>query len=144
MARRLPLKAGVRADIGERLLSSKLQILSGTGNRRPSLALSVLTGRVAEQLAILENFFPGDPALDDEPECEAAPVVTAVPARRPHLFARTVYLTEAHLRDIEAIIEAWQPGQSRRLTRSAVLRRAIEQLRSAVEADPAGERVANV
>jgi hypothetical protein len=133
VARRLPLKAGVRADIGERLLSSKLQILSGTGSRRPSLALSVLTGRVAEQLAILENFFPGDPALRDEPE----PVVSPPQPSRSHLLARTVYLTEAHLRDIEAIIEAWQPGQSRRLTRSAVLRRAIEQLRSAVEADPA-------
>jgi len=137
VARRLPLKASVRADIGERLLSTKLQILSGTGNRRPSLALSVLTGRVAEQLAILENFFPGDPALADEPELEPAVVVAPVQSDRPHLVARTVYLTDAHLRDLEAIIEAWQPGQTRRLTRSAVLRRAIEHLRSAVEADPA-------
>lgn len=138
MARRLPLKAGVRADIGERLLSSKLQILSGTGNRRPSLALSVLTGRVAEQLAILENFFPGDPALANEPELEPTVVVSPLKTNRPNLVARTVYLTDAHLRDIEAIIEAWQPGQSRRLTRSAVLRRAIEHLRSAVETDSAG------
>jgi len=138
VARRLPLKAAIRADIGERLLSSKLQILSGIGNRRPSLALSVLTGRVAEQLAILENFFPGDPALGIEPECEPAPLVSPPQPSRPHQFARTVYLTEAHLRDIEAIIEAWQPDSPRRLTRSAVLRRAIEHLRSAVEADPAG------
>ena len=138
MARRLPLKDGARADIGARLLGSKLQILSGTGNRRPSIALSVLTGRVAEQLTILESFFADDPALSNEPESEPTPLlVLPVRTNRPHLLARTVYLTDAHLRDIDAIIEAWQPGHTRRVTRSAVLRRAIEQLRSAVEADPA-------
>ena len=125
VARRLLLKSAV-ADVGERLLSSKLQILSGTGNRRPSIALSILTGRVAEQLSVLDEVYAADSDVDAQP----AP-------RRPRLLARTVYLTESHLRDIEAIIEAWQPDQSRRLTRSAILRRAIEDLRSAVEADPA-------
>jgi hypothetical protein len=137
MARRVLLKSGGRGDVGERLLGSKLQILSGTGNRRPSIALSILTGRVAEQLSILESFYADDPVVTDAPE--PVPVVTLlkpVPVR-PHLLARTVYLTESHLRDIDAIIEAWQPGRSRRLTRSAVLRRAIEHLRGAVEADPA-------
>ena len=33
--------------------------------------------------------------------------------------------------------EAWQQAGSRRMTRSAVLRRAIEHLREAVETDPA-------
>jgi hypothetical protein len=135
VARRLLLKTGGRADVGERLLGSKLQILSGTGNRRPSIALSILTGRVAEQLSILENFYADDPAVVDLPEPE--PLMTPDKPARPHLLARTVYLTESHLRDIEVIIDAWQPGRPRRLTRSAVLRRAIEHLRSAVEADPA-------
>jgi hypothetical protein len=139
VARRLLLKASGRADVGERLLGSKLQILSGAGNRRPSIALSILTGRVAEQLSILESFYASDPALTDAPE--ETPVVAPVKSSRPHLLARTVYLTESHLRDIDAIIEAWQPNQSRRLTRSAVLRRAIEHLRGAVEADPAGVEV---
>jgi hypothetical protein len=139
VARRLLLKTGGRADVGERLLGSKLQILSGTGNRRPSIALSILTGRVAEQLSILENFYADDPAVVDLPEPEPEPVMTpdCLKPARPHLHARTVYLTESHLRDIEVIIDAWQPGRPRRLTRSAVLRRAIEHLRSAVEADPA-------
>jgi hypothetical protein len=135
VARRLSLKTGSRADIGERLLGSKLQILTGSGSRRPSIALSILTGRVAEQMSILENFYATDPAVTDAPE--PAAVVEHVTPNRPHMFARTVYLTDAHLRDIQAIIEAWQPGQSRRLTRSAVLRRAIEHLRGLVEADPA-------
>ena len=140
MARRALLKTKPR-DVGERLLTSKLQILSGTGNRRPSMALSILTGRVAEQLSILESFFPGDPAfadqLTDDDHTEPLPIVRLVPPVRPHLVGRTVYLSESHIRDIEAIIGAWQATSPRRLTRSAVLRRAIEHLRSAVEADPA-------
>jgi hypothetical protein len=132
VARRVLLTANGRADVGERLLGSKLQILSGSGNRRPSIALSILTGRVAEQLSILENFYPTDPAV-----AEDAPVVTPVKPTRPQLLARTVYLSEVHLRAIDAIIAAWQPDQARRVTRSAVLRRAIEHLRDAVENDPA-------
>jgi hypothetical protein len=138
MARRVLLKAGGRADVGERLLGSKLQMLSGSGNRRPGIALSILTGRIAEQLSSLDAFYAPDPVIIEE-----APVVTFISElsekpRRPHLLARTVYLTESHLRDIDAIIHAWQPDQSRRVTRSAVLRRAIEHLRDAVEADPGG------
>jgi hypothetical protein len=282
VARRLLLKSGTRADVGERLLSSKLQILSGTGSRCPSLALSILTGRVAEQLSVLENFYAGEcavvaetpivpsstvaagsatvasrpavtgtatvashptvadaakvasrhavadtamvasrPAVADTAMVDSRPAVAgsakvrsrpavadtamvashpavaagsatvashqavaagsamvgsstevadcaivggsaiaahsaagpglalhaepahAAPVRpsRPHLLARTVYLTEAHVRDVEAIIEAWQPAQSRRVTRSAVLRIAIEHLRDVVNAEiPAGER----
>ena len=134
MARRLLLNPGAR-DVGERLLTSKLQILNGTGNRRPSIALSILTGRVAEQLSILESFYAEDPAVADAPPPE--PVVPMVQPARPHLLARTVYLTESHMRDIEAIIDAWQPTAPRRLTRSAVLRRAIEHLRCTIDADPA-------
>ena len=132
MARRLALKTRER-DVGERLLTSKLQILSGTGNRRPSMALSILTGRVAEQLSILENFFPEDPAVVERELAVAKPVEPP----RTQLLARTVYLTESHVRDLEAIIDAWQATSPRRLTRSAVLRRAIEHLRSVVDADPA-------
>jgi hypothetical protein len=140
MARRLLLKTKPR-DVGERLLTSKLQILSGTGNRRPSIALSILTGRIAEQLSILESFFPEDPAFADDMtngvSDEPANLVRLVQPERPQLVARTVYLNESHMRDIEAIIGAWQATSPRRLTRSAVLRRAIEHLRNAVEADPA-------
>jgi hypothetical protein len=116
VGRRLLLKTAAR-DVGERLLTSKLQILNGTGNRRPGMALSLLTGRVVEATEPVEP--------------------TPLRATRAHLLARTVYLTESHVRDLEAIIEAWQPRQARRLTRSAVLRRAVEHLRSDVDADPA-------
>ena len=56
MARRVPLKN----NVGQTLLNTKLQILRGTGSRRPSIALSILTGRVAEQLSILETFYAAD------------------------------------------------------------------------------------
>jgi hypothetical protein len=122
----------MRRGVGEMLLTSKLQILNGTGTRRPSIALSILTGRVAEQLSILENFYAADP-VNETPEAQ----MTLVPHRSRQYAARTVYLSEAHLREIDAIIEACQANEPRRLTRSAVLRRAIEHLRVAVEADPA-------
>jgi hypothetical protein len=132
VARRLALRS-----VGETLLTSKLQILKGTNNRRPSIALSILTGRMAEQLSILENFYAADPVVAPIP---TAPVLEIVePISRPHYVARTVYLAEEHVRDIERIIEALsgQQAEPRRLNRSSVLRRAIEHLRTAVEADPA-------
>jgi hypothetical protein len=114
VARRLLL----RPAVGERLLTTKLQILSGLGARRPSLALGMLTGRIADSSSI-------------EP-------VAFRPGHAPRRFAaRTVYLSERHVHDIDRIIQAWQQVEPRRLTRSAVLRRAVEHLRSAVEADPA-------
>jgi hypothetical protein len=136
VARRLLLKTNGRGDIGERLLSSKLQILSGTGTRRPAIALSVLTGRLADE----HDFSPQDEVFAVaetvvEHVAEPLPVVAPIQRSRPHLLARTVYLTESHLRDIDTIIQAWQPGRSRRLTRSAVLRQAIEHLRGVVQAD---------
>ena len=134
MARRFGLK-----NVGETLLSSKLQILNGSGNRRPSAALSILTGRVAAQLSILETFYPEDPVVLHP---AAEPVVeTLVERSRPQYTARTVYLTETHLRDIDFIVEAFtrshQQPESKRVTRSAVVRHALEQLRAALEADPA-------
>ena len=45
--------------------------------------------------------------------------------------------------DIDRIIQAWQLAEPRRLTRSAVLRRAVEHLRSAVDADPAKSLLEN-
>jgi hypothetical protein len=108
----------VVVGVGERLLASKLQILNGSGIRRPSMALSILTGSTPEPLPI---------GIDD-------------PGGRKserHYAARTVYLAERHLRDIDHIIGAWeqsQPGH-RKLNRSAVLRRAIEHLRTLVEAE---------
>ena len=132
MARRLALRS-----VGETLLTSKLQILKGTGNRRPSIALSILTGRMAEQLSILENFYAADPVV--APVAPAPAVEPVEHISRPHYMARTVYLAEEHVRDIEHIIEALtrQHIEPRRLNRSSVLRRAIEHLRTAIEADPA-------
>jgi hypothetical protein len=130
VARRLQLNPSV----GERLLTSKLQILSGTGSRRPSVALSILTGRVVDPVAVL---VPLSVVRDIEP----ASVMSHRAARK--FAARTVYLSEAHLSDIDRIIEAWQQVEPRRLTRSAVLRRAVEHLRAAVEADPAKSLLEN-
>jgi hypothetical protein len=65
------------------------------------------------------------------------PVALMLNRNRRHFAARTVYLSESHLHDIEYIMEAWQQIEPRRLTRSAVLRRAVEHLRTAVEADSA-------
>jgi hypothetical protein len=47
-----------------------------------------------------------------------------------------VYLSERHLRDLDRIIEAWQATQPCRWNRSAVLRRAIEQLCTSINTDP--------
>ena len=123
MARRFLLTSGV----GERLLASKLQILNGTGSRRPGIALSILTGRV-----------------DDEEMTEREPLVMPTTNRmRRQYAARTVYLSEAHLHDVDRIIAAWRQVEPRRFTRSAVLRRAVEHLRAAVEADPAKSLMEN-
>jgi hypothetical protein len=123
VARRFLLTSGV----GERLLASKLQILNGTGSRRPGIALSILTGRV-----------------DDEEMTEREPLVMPTTNRmRRQYAARTVYLSEAHLHDVDRIIAAWRQVEPRRFTRSAVLRRAVEHLRAAVEADPAKSLMEN-
>jgi hypothetical protein len=125
----------VKRPVGEVLLTSKLQILKGTGNRRPSIALSILTGRVAEQLSILENFYTADAVAGTDAVDPPIPIMAHRPHR--HFAAHTVYLSDGHLQDIDHIIEACQPGEPRRLTRSAVLRRAVEYLCAAVQDDPA-------
>ena len=57
--------------------------------------------------------------------------------RSRHYSARTVYLSEHHLGDVDRIADAWQSIEPRRLSRSAVVRRAVDYLYAAVEADPA-------
>jgi hypothetical protein len=114
-------------SVGERLLTTKLQILKGTGNRRPSVALSILTGRVSEYMPLVEH-------LSVINDIEPISISSHRAARR--YSARTVYLSAGHLSDIDYIIEVWQQAEPRRLTRSAVLRRAVEDLRAAVDADP--------
>ena len=122
--------------VGEILLTSKLRILNGNGYRRPSLALSILTGRVGEEVSILEGFYAPDQAIATE---EADNVSMAMVVRRPQrqFTAHTVYLSEAHLEDLDQIIQALQQVAPRRLNRSAVMRRAVEYLRTAVQDDPA-------
>jgi hypothetical protein len=125
VARRLLLRPGV----GERLLTTKLLILNGNGSRRPSMALSMLTGSVAVQRLFVADL------LDTQILAAVPPVI---PFRRSrHFSARTIYLSEHHLSDIDRIADAWQLREPRRLSRSAVVRRAVEYLYAAVEADPA-------
>jgi hypothetical protein len=121
--------------VGEILLTSKLQILKGTGHRRPSLALSMLTGRVAEQLSIPEDFYAANAAVATEAVEPPVSIVVRRPQRQ--YAAHTVYLSDAHLHHLDQLIEAWQQVEPRRLTRSAVMRRAVEHLRAAVQDDPA-------
>jgi hypothetical protein len=103
-------------SVGERLLASKLQLLSGMSSRRPSLALSMLTGRAVQPLTM--------------------PVDSSTTGRAQRQFSRrTVYLAERHLRDIDRIIAVWEQVESRRPNRSAVVRRAIAHLRTLVEAE---------
>ena len=124
MARQRFLNPGV----GERLLAAKLRLLSGSSERGTSAALSILTG--AAQTAEL----PARPTL----ATPARPTPVALPPARSHYAARTVYLSERHLRAIDRISAAWQqPGQARRASRSAVLRGAIEHLLVSVEAETA-------
>lgn len=115
-------------SVGARLLTAKLQILNG-GGRRPSVALNILTGGNADL---------GNPPEHLSVITDVEPRSIVVPHRLVRQFtARTVYLSDAHLADIDHIISAWQQGQpSRRLTRSAVLRRAVEFLRAHVEVEP--------
>jgi hypothetical protein len=129
VARRLLLRSG----LGERLLASKLQILTGSGNRRPSVALSVLTGRLDDEVL-----------GEHEPVPSQAPLAFPSQRMRRQYAARTVYLSEAHLRDVDRIIDAWRQVEPRRLTRSAVLRRAVEHLSVAVDADPAKSLMENL
>jgi hypothetical protein len=129
----------LRNTVGETLLSTKLQILKGTGSRRPGLALSILTGRVGAHLSILENFYATDPVVAPLSSAQTAVEVAEPPSSRPNYVPRTVYLSERHLRDIDSITELFsrQRLDPKRLSRSAVLRHAIEFLRTAAEADPA-------
>jgi hypothetical protein len=134
VARRLLL----RSSVGERLLTSKLQILNGTGTRRPSFALGLLTGRPEHLLYI------APPSIEDVAPSAVPMETVVVPAINHRRYsARTVYLSERHLRDVDQLIKAWQQVGSRRLTRSAVLRRAIEHVRAVVEADPAKSKLEN-
>ena len=121
---------------GERLLVSKLRILNGTSARRPSLALGILTGQCGEPA---DGIFGPPATVDVEVPIEAdlPPAGPLVPQARPQFAARTVYLSEAHLRDIQRIIDAWQQTAPRRLNRSAVLRRAVEHLSATFEAEVA-------
>lgn len=117
------------------MLTSKLKLLNGTANRRTSLALRMLTGGIIEPLSLVADVETLFNVSEDEP---IKPTVLLAAHRHGRQYAaRTVYLSERHLRDIDRIVETWQQVDAKRLTRSAVLRRAIEHLRDAVEADPA-------
>jgi hypothetical protein len=130
VARRLLLRPGV----GERLLTTKLLILSGTGTHKPNIALSMLTGSMAVQRLFVADMV--------DVEILAEPISIQFHRSR-HYAARTVYLSESHLGNVDQIADAWQLIEPRRLSRSAVVRRAVEYLYAAVEADPAKSMLEN-
>jgi hypothetical protein len=137
VARRLLLRAGV----GERLLTTKLLILNGTGSRPTNIALSMLTGSMAVQRLVVADLLDMDlgsePIIADLLDVELRAEPTVPFHRSRHYSARTVYLSEQHLSDVDRIADAWQLIDPRRLSRSAVVRRAVDYLHAAVEADPA-------
>jgi hypothetical protein len=118
--------------VGERLLAAKLRLLSGSSDRGTSAALSILTGGSRTQLPSPEQAVRPAPTA---PAATAAPAAAPRGPARSRYAARTVYLSERHLRDLDRIVEAWQSRQPRRWNRSAVLRRAIEQLCTSIETD---------
>jgi hypothetical protein len=132
-------KRVLNVALGQRLLQSKLDVLAGIGGRRPSLALTILTGSVPEPRPAEEiEYAAAEPRHLPEPLpfplAARAEVELAAPesTRARQYVPRTVYLSDRHLRDLDAIVEALQPTASRHLTRSAVLRQAIEHLRAGV------------
>src|SRR5713226_3605611 len=88
------------------MLTSKLQVLNGTANRRTSLALRMLTGRIIEPLSLVADVETLFSIGEDEPL--KLPVLLAAHRHGRHYAARTVYLSECHLRDVDRIIETWQ------------------------------------
>jgi hypothetical protein len=133
VARRLFLRPGV----GEHLLTTKLLILNGT-HRPSNSALGMLTGSIAVQRLVVADLLD----LNIGIELVAEPIVSPFHRSR-HFSARTVYLSEHHLGDVDRIADAWQLIEPRRLSRSAVVRRAVEFLHAAVEADPAKSMLEN-
>jgi hypothetical protein len=155
MARKRLLTTTTNAD--HRILASKLQVLAGTGGRRPSLALRILTGGVPESRAAGETDGPGARPPGRAGSAVNRPQLRALPSPTPQAVspgaprqpvARTVYLLDRHLRDLEAVADAWElaTGGSKRLSRSAIVRQAIARLRAAVDAGlaPATEEGAHV
>jgi hypothetical protein len=115
------------------LLTTKLLILNGT-HRPSNNALSMLTGSIVVQRLVVPDLL--------ELELLADPPVLSFQRGR-HFSARTVYLSEHHLDDVDRIADAWQLIEPRRLSRSAVVRRAVEHLYAAVQADPAKSLLEN-
>jgi hypothetical protein len=120
------------------LLTAKLQILNGSGTRRPNFALGLLTGRPEHLSLVTPAVFEDEP--NDATGLDSCTVHNLAQRR---YTARTVYLSERHVRDVDQLIKAWQQVGSRRLTRSAVLRRAIEHVRAVIDADPAKSNLEN-
>lgn len=133
MARRLI----TTPSLGEQLLRSKLQILNGSGRRHMSPALSIVTGFGSDQVAIT----PPQERAVVEPQVHV-PKIFLPPARHPFV-GRTVYLSSSHLAAVDRIIAVWSQTSPRRLTRSAVLRRAVELLHESLEPDSAKSTLEN-
>jgi hypothetical protein len=96
------------------------------------LALGILTGRVPEPSP--EQFDSGSVRASG-PLLRLLPPPRVQPSRR--YLRRSVHLAARHLADLDAIIDTWQAAGTKRLSRSAVVRRAIEHLRASVETSSA-------
>lgn len=131
---------------GQRLLGSALKRLRGTNARRNNLALDILTGRTAAS-ALDEPSAPretsraqlaaqGGSSIVTSPREVAfthQSAVASAPRRRGAVMARTVYLSDQDVTDIDFIVRAWRRRANKRVSRSEVLRQAIGNLRAAVE-----------
>ncbi len=133
MARAL---APVEPYVGRQILLSKLEILKRAPGRRPNPALALLTGRAVEPDGGASPLARG--ALGSAPASYAlsptgcrrtreSAFAPASPGRRTYA-PRTVYLSEQNLRDLEAVLNRLEESLSRRPSRSAALRRAIDLL----------------
>ena len=118
------------------LLAKKLRLLQEPGSRPRSLALDLLTGGGMP----VEETAAGVPAT---PLPSAARPAARRPASAPAVRARTVYLSDQDLQDLDHIAHRRAGQEHRRISRSRVLREAIAALRSAIDADgapPSGQR----
>ncbi|MBI2756950.1 MAG: hypothetical protein HYX52_09605 [Chloroflexi bacterium] len=151
----------VDTTASQRLLQSKLKIFQGATARRSPLALDILTGRAPTPIldAESESEEPALETLRPAPDSVADGAATvrssdARPEGSPPgkarkglagraVLARTVYLSQRDLDDIDFIARAWKRRIAKRVSRSEVLRQAIGALRDAVELGAAPREAAH-
>lgn len=135
-------RAAVDTWAGHQLLQPKLELLAGASERRPNLALDLLTGRTPKPHLppLASTGVPATPlanGVEAPPrrlEQRAAPLDHPVTCEHPRLGPRTVYLTDEQVRQLDRLLAIWQPWLCGRWSRSAVLRLALSRLRADAQA----------